>query len=56
MADNPGRNEPGTGEIYYPRVLKEAYDLGYRGFVGLECKPKGDEHAAAIRVAESDWK
>lgn len=56
VADNPGRNEPGTGEIYYPRVLKAAYDLGYRGFVGLECKPEKDELSAALRVAQSDWK
>lgn len=56
LADNPGRTEPGTGEIYYPRVLKEAYDLGYRGYVGLECRPKQDELTAALRVAASDWR
>ena len=54
LADHPGRNEPGTGEIHYNRVLKEAYDLGYRGFVGLECRPKGTEHAAAVGVAKAD--
>lgn len=56
LADNPGRNEPGTGEIYYPRVLKEAWDLGYRGYVGLECVPKEGELAAAKRVAQADWR
>jgi len=54
LADHPGRNEPGTGEIYYNRVLKEAYDLGYRDFVGLECRPKEDELTAARRVAAAD--
>jgi hydroxypyruvate isomerase len=54
LADNPGRNEPGTGEIHYNRVLKEAYDLGYRGYVGLECVPKTTELAAAIAVAKAD--
>ncbi len=54
LADHPGRNEPGTGEIHYNRVLKEAFDLGYRGFVGLECRPKGAEHDAAVAVAKSD--
>ena len=54
LADHPGRNEPGTGEIHYPRVLKEAYDLGYRGYVGLECSPLGDPIAAAFRVAKAD--
>jgi hydroxypyruvate isomerase len=56
LADNPGRNEPGTGEIYYPRVLKEAYDLGYRGFVGLECNPIADELTAAQRVNACDFR
>ena len=56
VADNPGRNEPGTGEIYYPRVLKEAWALGYRGFVGLECVPKDDELSAARRVHACDWR
>lgn len=54
LADNPGRNEPGTGEVHYNRVLKEAYDLGYRGYVGLECNPKEGELAAAKRVAACD--
>jgi hydroxypyruvate isomerase len=54
LADHPGRNEPGTGEIHYNRVLKQAHDLGYRGFVGLECVPKGDELAAAKAVARAD--
>ncbi|MBI2823268.1 MAG: TIM barrel protein [Planctomycetia bacterium] len=54
LADHPGRNEPGTGEIHYNRVLKEAYDLGYRDFVGLECRPKNGELAAAKGVAAAD--
>jgi hydroxypyruvate isomerase len=54
VADNPGRNEPGTGEVCFARVLKEAYDLGYRGCVGLECNPKEGELVAARRVAAAD--
>ena len=54
LADHPGRNEPGTGEIHYNRVLKEAHKLGYRGFVGLECRPKTTELAAAKAVAAAD--
>jgi hydroxypyruvate isomerase len=54
LADHPGRNEPGTGEIYYPRVLKQAYELGYRGYVGLELRPKTTELAAARAVAKAD--
>lgn len=54
LADNPGRNEPGTGEVYYNRVLQEALDLGYRDYVGLECRPKTDELTAAKNVAAAD--
>ena len=57
LADNPGRREPGTGEINYVRVLKQAYDLGYRGFVGAECGVLEDEVTAARRLAATDlWK
>ena len=54
LADNPGRNEPGTGEIYYNRVLKEAWDLGYRGLVGVECSPRNGELTAARRLVATD--
>jgi hydroxypyruvate isomerase len=54
VADHPGRNEPGTGEIHYPRVLRQAYELGYRDFVGLECRPKAAELDAAKAVAQAD--
>jgi hydroxypyruvate isomerase len=54
LADHPGRHEPGTGEIYYPRVLRQAYELGYRDYVGLELNPKTTELAAAIAVAKAD--
>ncbi|MGQ8338309.1 hydroxypyruvate isomerase family protein [Sunxiuqinia sp. A32] len=54
VADHPGRKEPGTGEIYYPRVLKELKKLGYTGCVGLECWPLEDELTAAQRVFEAD--
>jgi hydroxypyruvate isomerase len=40
IADNPGRNEPGTGEINYAFILCELDRLGYGGWVGCEYKPK----------------
>jgi hydroxypyruvate isomerase len=46
IADNPGRNEPGTGEINYGNVLKAIDGLGYAGYIGLEYRPKGDADAA----------
>jgi hydroxypyruvate isomerase len=54
IADNPGRTEPGTGEIYYPRVLRELHDIGYRGCVGVECRPKRTELEAARALARAD--
>jgi hypothetical protein len=35
-------------------VLKEAIQLGYRDFVGLECRPLKDEVSAARSVAAAD--
>ena len=40
IADNPGRNEPGTGEINYAWVLNHIDSIGYDGWVGCEYKPK----------------
>lgn len=40
IADNPGRGEPGTGEINYGFVLGELDRLGYEGWVGCEYKPR----------------
>ena len=39
IADNPGRNEPGTGEINYPFLFKMLDAIGYQGWVGCEYKP-----------------
>ncbi|MCU0986103.1 MAG: hydroxypyruvate isomerase family protein [Acetobacteraceae bacterium] len=45
LADNPGRNEPGTGEINYPFLFGEIDRLGFAGWIGCEYKPKGDTEA-----------
>ncbi len=39
IADNPGRHQPGTGEINYPFLFAEMDRLGYQGYVGLEYVP-----------------
>lgn len=39
LADNPGRNEPGTGEIHYDFLFKLLDRIGYSGWVGCEYKP-----------------
>jgi hydroxypyruvate isomerase len=42
VADNPGRNEPGTGEINYAWLLPRLDALGYDGWIGCEYWPAGD--------------
>lgn len=39
LADNPGRNEPGTGELNYPFLFKHLDAIGYHGWIGCEYKP-----------------
>ncbi len=41
LADNPGRNEPGTGEINYRFLFGFLDSIGYDGWIGCEYKPKG---------------
>ena len=41
IADNPGRHEPGTGEINYPFLFAHLDRLGYQGWIGAEYKPAG---------------
>jgi hydroxypyruvate isomerase len=50
IADNPGRNEPGTGEINYPFLFRHLDRIGYKGWVGCEYKP------AAATEAGLDWR
>jgi len=39
LADNPGRFEPGTGEINYPFIFGHLDRIGYNGWIGCEYKP-----------------
>lgn len=45
IADNPGRHEPGTGEINYPNIFKVLDEAGYAGWVGAEYRPKAGTSA-----------
>ena len=36
IGDNPGRNEPGTGEINYKNIFKHIHSKGYKGVLGME--------------------
>ena len=53
VADNPGRFEPGTGEINYPNVAKALAEAGYRGVVALEAWPSGDSDVALERFRDA---
>ncbi len=41
IADNPGRHQPGTGEINYRFLFRFLDEIGYEGYVGLEYIPVG---------------
>ncbi len=42
LADNPFRQEPGTGEINFDFLLQTIDQLGYQGWIGCEYFPKND--------------
>lgn len=53
MGDNPGRNEPTTGEINYLNVFKHIHNKGYTGILGMEhgnSKPGKEGEAAVIEA------
>ena len=50
LADNPGRHEPGTGEINYPFLFSHLDKIGYQGWIGCEYKP------ATSTVAGLGWR
>lgn len=45
IADNPGRHEPGTGEINHDFIFRRLDELGYDGWVGCEYKPAASTSA-----------
>lgn len=53
IADVPGRNQPGVGELNYGNILKALKQTGYQGLVGFEFSPvgKSDEEVIADVLA-----
>lgn len=49
LADNPGRHEPGTGEINFPFLLRHLDRIGYAGWIGCEYRP------LTTTTASLDW-
>ena len=58
IGNNPGRNEPTTGEMDYKNIFKHIYDKGYRGVLGMEhgnARPGKEGEVALIQAyRESD--
>ena len=56
FADNPGRHEPGTGEINYQNVFKAIHEAGYRDIVACEFgKTKPTQEVLAVLKACDSW-
>jgi len=58
VGDEPGRKEPGTGEINYQHVFKHIYNKGYKGIIGMEhgnaMPDKKGEQAVIDAYAKAD--
>jgi len=56
IGDNPGRQEPGTGEINYKNIFRHLHKKGYKGVLGMEhgISGKGKEGEAALIKAYRD--
>lgn len=52
IADNPGRHQPGTGEINYRFLFEWIDKVGYRGYIGLEYAPLGTTEESLSWVRE----
>jgi hydroxypyruvate isomerase len=53
IGDNPGRNEPTTGEINYKNVFKHIHEKGFTGILGMEHGNSGDGVAGERAVIDA---
>ena len=53
VADNPGRCEPGTGEINYAAIARKLDALGYRGAIGMEAFAESDSDKAVAAFVDA---
>jgi hydroxypyruvate isomerase len=53
VAGNPGRNDPGAGEIRYEHLYRTMKRLGFEGHVAMEYRPLGDPVASLIRSVDA---
>jgi hydroxypyruvate isomerase len=52
VADNPGRNDPGTGELNYANIYRAIEKAGYGGYVAMEYLPLGDPVASLTKAMD----
>jgi len=52
VADNPGRNEPGTGNVNIKHIFETLDKMAYKGYVGAEYKPSGQTEDSLVWVKE----
>ncbi len=60
IGDNPGRNEPGTGEVNFRNVFRFIHERGYKGVLGMEHgKSKGGKEGELALIeayrAADNW-
>jgi hydroxypyruvate isomerase len=53
IGDNPGRKEPGTGEINYLNVFKHIHSKGFDGIMGMEHGVAGEGAAGEQSLVEA---
>lgn len=56
IADNPGRNQPGTGVIDYTSLFKTIAESNYNGYIAMEYKPDPNTEASLEWVAKFGYK
>jgi hydroxypyruvate isomerase len=52
VADNPGRNDPGSGEMNYANIYQAIRGTGYSGYVTMEYLPLADQTASLTRAVK----
>jgi hydroxypyruvate isomerase len=53
IGDNPGRKEPGTGEMNYKNIFKYIHQKGYRGIYGMEHGIAGKSKEGELALIEA---
>ncbi len=52
VADNPGRNDPGTGEMNYANIYKAVQKTGFSGYLTMEYLPLGEPVASLTKAVD----